>query len=235
MGFRYLNKSQNIFDGDDSEDVYASEAQLTARLAYFKKQLKAQNKTTPIEQQIKTLLEIARIQVERYQGKDAWKKGMAAFTLAQQKELWELAVEACDVMFLSEAPDALKALGHALWLSVTFPIDAEMSVAMLQHLIEESPKESDTRAVAAATAHYITSIRCGEDDDLTFFTSQMIASVADDHSHITDQSSFDLWRKTLSLNNPEIFLKKLATAIEKLVGENGWWIDRDKIRSSLAD
>jgi 16S rRNA U1498 N3-methylase RsmE len=60
-----------------------------------------------------------------------------------------------------------------------------ITVAMLQHLVEESPEEADTRAVAAAAAHYITSVRCGADDELTFFTSQMLASVADKHSHIT--------------------------------------------------
>jgi hypothetical protein len=48
-------------------------------------------------------------------------------------------------MFLSEGPDALVALGHALWLGVTFPIDPEITVAMLQHLVEESPEEADTR------------------------------------------------------------------------------------------
>jgi hypothetical protein len=135
-------------------------------------------------------------------------------------------------MFLSEGPEALKALGHALWLGITFPIDAEITVAMLQHLVEESPKESDTRAIASAAAHYITSIRCGKDDDLTFFASQMIASVADDHSHVSDQSTFDLWRKTLQLDKPEVFLKKLSGAIDQLVGDK-WWIDRDKIRAKL--
>ena len=35
MGFKYLNKEQDIFDGDDGEDVYANEEQLQARLAYF--------------------------------------------------------------------------------------------------------------------------------------------------------------------------------------------------------
>jgi len=60
----------------------------------------------------------------------------------------------------------------------------------------------------------------------------MIASVADDHSHVSDQSTFDLWRKTLQLDKPEVFLKKLSGAIDQLVGDK-WWIDRDKIRAKL--
>ncbi len=143
-----------------------------------------------------------------------------------------LAVEACDVMFLSEGPDALKALGHALWLGVTFPINPELTVVMLQYLVEESPKEADTCAIAAATANYITSMRCGADDDLTFFASQMMASVAGEHSHVTNQSAFDLWRKTLQLDKPKVFLKKLSGAIDQLVADD-WWVDRDKIKAKL--
>ncbi len=232
MGFKYLNKGEDIFDGDDGEDVYANEEQLQSRLEYFEGELAKMNEGAPVEDRIKTLLEIGRIQVERYKGADAWEKSFTAFNLAQEDELWELAVEACDVMFLSEGPDALVALGHALWLGVTFPIDAEITVAMLQHLVEESPEEADTRAIAAAAAHYITSVRCGEDDDLTFFTSQMLASVADKHSHVVDQSTFDLWRRTLQLDKPEVFLHKLSGAIDQLV-DGKWWVDRDKIRAKL--
>ena len=232
MGFKYLNKGEDIFDGDDGEDVYANEAQLTARLEYFEEQIAQMNESTPAEERIKALLEIGRIQVERYKGADAWEKAWTAFMLAQDDELWELAVEACDVMFLSEGPDALVALGHALWLGITFPIDPEITVAMLQHLVEESPEEADTRAVAATVAHYVTSMRCGPDDDLTFFTSQMLASVADKHSHVTDQTTFDMWHRTLQLDKPEVFLPKLSGAVDQLV-EDKWWIDRDAIRAKL--
>lgn len=232
MGFKYLNKGHDIFDGDDAEDVYANEEQLQARLEYFEGQLSNLSEAAPVEERIKVLLEIGRIQVERYKGSDAWEKAHTAFDLAHDAELWELAVEACDVMFLSEGPESLKALGHAIWLGVTFPIDPEITVAMLQHLVEESPEEADTRAVAAAVAHYITSMRCGKEDDLTFFALQMLTSVADKHSHIADQSSFDLWRKTLELDKPEVFLKKLSGALDQLV-EGEWWVDRDKIRASL--
>jgi len=232
MGFKYLNKDQDIFDGDDGEDVYANEEQLQTRLEYFETQLANLSEAAPVEDRIKNLLEIGRIQVERYKGADAWEKGHTAFNLAQEDELWELAVEACDVMFLSEGPESLKALGHAIWLGVTFPIDPEITVAMLQHLVEESPEEADTRAIAAAAAHYITTMRCGEDDDLTFFALQMLTSVADKHSHITDQSTFDVWRKTLELDKPEVFLKKLSGALDQLV-EGEWWVDQDKIREEL--
>ncbi|ABL02738.1 hypothetical protein Rmag_1033 [Candidatus Ruthia magnifica str. Cm (Calyptogena magnifica)] len=228
---KYLNKGQ-IFDAESGEDLYANEEQLQSRLDFFEKQIQAQTADTPAEKKIKNLLEIGRIQIERYKGSDAWKKAFSAFDIARDNELWELAVEACDVMFLSEGPDALKALGHALWLGVTFPINPELTVVMLQYLVEESPKEADTCAIAAATANYITSMRCGADDDLTFFASQMMASVAGEHSHVTNQSAFDLWRKTLQLDKPKVFLKKLSGAIDQLVADD-WWVDRDKIKAKL--
>jgi hypothetical protein len=60
----------------------------------------------------------------------------------------------------------------------------------------------------------------------------MLASVADKHSHITDQSTFDVWHRTLELDKPEVFLKKLSGAIDQLV-DNKWWVDRDKIKAKL--
>ena len=230
---KYLNKEQ-IFDAEEAEDLYANEEQLSAKLEFYEKQLADQDDSTPVEERLNTLLEIARIQVERYQGEDAWNKAMQAFDLAKDNQRWEHAVEACDAMFLSEGPESLKALGHGIWLGVTFPIDPELTVAILQHLVEESPKGADTKAYAAAVAHYITSVRRGADDDLTFFASQMIASVADEHSHVTDQSSFDLWRRTLQLDKPEVFLTKLSGAVDQLVGED-WWVDRDEIRSRIDE
>jgi len=157
MEIKHLNKDQDIFEG---EDVYGNEEQLKARLKDFENELVKMGDSSGVDERIKVLLEIGRIQVERYKGADAWDKAFTAFNLAADDELWELAVEACDVMFLSEGPDALVALGHALWLGITFPIDPEITVAMLQHLVEESPEEADTRAIAATVAHYVTSMRC---------------------------------------------------------------------------
>jgi hypothetical protein len=63
--------------GDDGEDVYANEEQLQARLEYFEAQLAGLSEGAPTDERIKSLLEIGRIQVERYKGADAWEK---AFT-----------------------------------------------------------------------------------------------------------------------------------------------------------
>ncbi len=228
MSFKYLNQDKNLFDAEDAEDLYASTSQLNHQLDYYKNTLDNLPKIAPTKDRINLLLKIARIQIERSEAKDSWNKAFEAFHLAEKEDLWELAVKACDLLFLAEGPDSLVALGHGLWLGITFPIDAELTVMILEHLIKESPKESDTCAIAAASAHYIANIRLGADDELTFFTNQMLSSVADNHSHVTDQRSFDLWQRTLELDDPKVFLKKLSNAIDQLVGDN-WWIDKKRI------
>lgn len=227
MGFKYLNKGEDLFDADGQEDLQATTEQLASQLAFYQNKLDNPPKIQTPSEHIADLLQVARIQVERYQGKDAWDKAFVAFGIAEKEGLWELAVESCDVLFLTEGPDALVALGHALWLGITFPIDPELTVAVLQHLVNESPPESDTKAVAAATAHYIATMRC-KDGDLTFFTSQLLASVADNHSNISDQKTFDVWAKVLEIDNPDIFLKKLSGAIDQLIGDK-WWFDKEAI------
>ena len=45
-------------------------------------------------------------------------------------------------------------------------------------------------------------------------------------------STFDVWHRTLELDKPEVFLKKLSGAVDQLVDDK-WWIDRDTIRAKL--
>jgi hypothetical protein len=59
---------------------------LQARLEYFESQLAGLSEGAPTDERIKSLLEIGRIQVERYKGADAWEKAFTAFNLAQEDE-----------------------------------------------------------------------------------------------------------------------------------------------------
>jgi len=44
----------------------------------------------------------------------------------------------------------------------------------------------------------------------------------------------DRWLNHLQLRNPQIFLPRLATVVEALVGDR-WWFDRDVLRARLPD
>jgi len=44
----------------------------------------------------------------------------------------------------------------------------------------------------------------------------------------------DRWLNHLQLRDPQIFLPRLATVVEALVGDK-WWFDRDVLRARLPD
>jgi hypothetical protein len=139
-------------------------------------------------------------------------------------------------LYQAEKPESIKALAHGIWLGVTFPIDPELSVAMLQHLVDETPDTSDGAAVAAVTANYIADLR-GDGPDresLLFFTNQMLGQVARRHSQVEEQEIFDFWVERMELDDPGKFLPRLAKVLDVIV-EGNWWFDRDQLRSQIPD
>jgi hypothetical protein len=122
-------------------------------------------------------------------------------------------------------------------LAVTFPVDAELTVAMLQHIIDETPEDSDGAAVAAATASYIVDMRSAEGkqrDNLMLFTNHMLGTVARRHGDVSKQEQFDYWMEKLELNDPAKFLARLRNIVDVLV-QDDWWVDREAIWASLPD
>ncbi len=158
-----------------------------------------------------------------------------SFDVFVAAEAWQDAIETCDVLFQCEQPESLAALGNGVWLAITYPVPAALTVAMLQHIVDETPDESDGGAVAAMTAHYIAGLRTeGEEhDSLTFFTNQMVAGVAKRHRGIdNDPEMIRMWTEILGLNDVPELLSRLAVMLDAIVGDN-WWIDRDALRARL--
>ncbi|MBF0470071.1 MAG: hypothetical protein HQL48_01720 [Gammaproteobacteria bacterium] len=158
------------------------------------------------------------------------------FTRAITAGYWHEAVECCDIIFqATEEREGVIALAHGIWLSVTFPVDPELTVAMLQHLVDETPAHADGAAVAAAAANYIVSLRVVDDNkraELSFFTEQLLGQVARRHSQIEDQEMFAIWVERMELDDPGLFFPRLAQVLEAIVGES-WWFDRDKLRERI--
>jgi hypothetical protein len=147
---------------------------------------------------------------------------------------WEQAAEACDVMYLADQPQSLAALGNGVWLAVTYPVSAQLTVTLLHHIVDETPDHSDGGAVAAVAAHYIADLRTTgqEHEDLCFLTAQVIAQVAKRHRGIDDEEGINIWLEMLQLNDPGELLPRLARILDVIV-EDRWWIDRDALRASL--
>lgn len=182
-------------------------------------------------------LDIAHAQQQLERGHEAWPTARAAFDVFVENQQWEPAARACDVLYQSDQPDSLVALGNGIWLAVTFPIDPEITVNMLAHVVDDTPDDSDGAAVAAATALFIADTRTPEGADrdrLHFFASQLLGKVARRHSEVETQEQFDFWVEKLELNDPDKFLIRLRNVVDVLVQED-WWIDRDRVRESIPE
>ncbi len=182
-------------------------------------------------------LEIAQALVGIGRQDEAWELARFAFDAFLQNEQWQQAVECCDVLYQSNQPASLQALGMGVWLAVTYPIEPSLSVNMLSYIVDETPPKADGAAVAAVSAHYIADIRTEgkEHESLTFLTKEMVARVAEGHSGVKDQESLDAWMERLQLRDPDSFLPKLALVIGAIVPPDQWWFDRDALREKLPD
>ena len=147
---------------------------------------------------------------------------------------WQQATESCDIMYQADQKDSIVALGHGVWLAVTYPVEPTTSVAMLNHIVDETPNDSDGAAVAAIAAQYIVDMRATDEqhESLSFLTMQIIAKVAKRHSNVESQEQMDFWRERLELNDPQLFLPRLSQVVDVMVGDK-WWFDRDELRARL--
>ncbi|WGZ95261.1 MAG: hypothetical protein QJT81_04545 [Candidatus Thiothrix putei] len=164
----------------------------------------------------------------------AWGMTRESFEIYRDRESWEDAVRCCDVLYRCELPASVPALGNGLWLAVTYPIAPEVTILMLNHLIDATQPKADGAAVAATVAHYIADLRLeGEKrDSMMFLTSAMLGKVAERHSNVNSQEAMNLWLNRLDLLDPKVFLPRLGQVIDAIV-EGQWWYDREALRSRL--
>jgi len=233
---KYLKTEAYLGDADSSDDARPSSERLTIQAEELRGQIEIFAGINDQQALLKATMELGYTLLDLEQKEQASTLIRNALDQAIAAQLWTFAVEACDILFQADQTDAIKALAHGIWLGVTFPVDPELSVAMLQHLIDETPDNSDGAAVAAATAIYIVDMRCDEQDkeSLLFFTNQLLGQVARRHSQVDEQEVFDFWVEQLELNDPGKFLPRLAQVLDLLV--NGeWWFDKDNLRALIPD
>ena len=218
-------------EGQDSRQLLKNE--LAQRQAALMQLTPAHN---PLERAT-VQYEIADIMLELEEPgmrKAAWGMTRESFEIFRDHEMWEDAVRCCDVLFRCDLPASVPALGNGLWLAVTYPIDPQLTLIMLNHLIDATPPQSDGAAVAATVAHYIADLRLeGEKrDSVMFLTSAMLSKVAERHSNVSTQEAMTMWLNRLDLLNPAVFLPRLGQVIDAIV-EGQWWYDREVLRSRL--
>ncbi|MCW8974594.1 MAG: hypothetical protein OQL10_02665 [Sedimenticola sp.] len=233
---KYLQTEAIMGDNDSSDDAIPSTQRVELRLAELEQQLAKLGSDAPESERVQLELDCGYALLELNRFDESWALARALFDRALEIAEWQQAVEACDIMFQSDKPESIPALAQGIWIGVTFPIDPELTVAMLQHLIDETPDKSDGAAVAAAVANYIVDIRANDEsrENLLFFTNQLLGQVARRHSQVEEQDIFDFWVQQLELDNPEKFLPRLATVLDVLVAGQ-WWYDKDLLRQQIPD
>ena len=224
--------------GDNSSvqtiDQSASVKEIQQALSEARKRLKAMpDDSNPVDR-ARALLDVAEPMIGLGQTADAWIHAREAFSVFVDYEHWQDAVETVDILYQCGHQDSIVALGHGIWLGVTYPVKAQSTVTLLNYVIDETPDESDGAAVVAMAAHYIAGLRTeGEEkDSLTFLTTQMIARVAKRHRGIEDQETLNAWIEMYQLNDIPELLKRLGVIVDVMVGDK-WWFDRDELRARL--
>lgn len=231
---KFIKEDPSVGGSDSSEDIKEPTQLLERLVADLGRQLVALSPSSEPLRRADLLLQLGRALVRLEKNPEAWSMAREAFDLYLAEESWEGAVQCCDILFLADQELSLPALGQGIWLSVTYPVDPELSVALLQHVVDETPPDSDGAAVAAITALYLTDLRAQEArrEHLLLFVNQLLATVARRHSGVENQQDFDKWMRDMELNDPALFLPRLRNVVDVLV-QDEWWFDRDQLQSRL--
>ncbi len=225
---------------DDNKSIIVEAPDHDDRVEYEKHLREAVNRletlppgATPVER-ARIDLDIAQARTGLGETAQAWELARKAFDVFIENESWQDAVEACEVMYNTGEPAAVVALAHGIWLSVTYPVDPQATITMMNYFIDDTPDNSDGAAVAAAVAHYVAGIRAPDDqyESLSFLTRQMLVKVAERHSQVKSQEELDMWMMKLELNDPKVFIPRMGKVLDIIVIDQ-WWIDRDALRAKL--
>lgn len=216
--------------------VTAQETRLEEELKEHLQHYKELPENSDAVEKAKLQLNMAECYLGLEQKHDAHSLAHRALSTLKEQQEWESVIDACDIIYNCEDKDSIIALGNGIWLAMTFPIEANKTVNLLHHIIDETPDDSDGAAVAAMLAHYIAEIRTEgqERTNLTFLTTQIIAKVAERHRGIQDQSTLDTWIAMYELDDINKLLEKLAIILDAITAKQ-WWYDKDAIRAELPD
>ena len=229
MGF--LDTERFDLGADSQADARPSIEALEQRAQYLTRRIGTTEDGAAADRRT---LELAEVLIELGRCDEAWETAWPCLSRFVARRDWERAVRTCDILFRTGRPQALAALGHGLWLGITFPIDPELTILQLRHVIDETPEDSDGAAVAAAVAAYVADIRGSgsRNDDATLAGGRLLNDVARRHGRVETPEEFENWMSRLELDRPERFLIRMRNVIDVLVQDN-WWIDRRALQDLI--
>lgn len=233
---KYIREDPSVGNADDSSDARESTAKLERLVTALREEIAELSSGAAPLRRADLLLQLGRALARLEKGPEAWAAAREAFDLYLAEQAWEGAAQCCDVLFLAEQPQSLAALGMGIWLAVTFPVDPELSVALLHRVVEETPPDSDGAAVAAIVAYYAVDLRAQEPqrEHLLLYANQVLATVARRHSGVDGQEAFNRWIQDMELADPAQFLPRLRNVVDVLV-QDDWWFDRSALQAALPE
>lgn len=204
------------------------------KLITYRQQLRSLSSQASNFERAHLELDIAQALIGLNRLDEAWESARPLVELFIAEKRFEHAARSCKVLYQADQELSIAALGQGCWLTVTYPVDPNLSVEMLHYIVDETPDQSDGAAVAAMAAHYIADIRTDEKDhkNLTFLTMQILTKVAKQHRNIEDEESIRIWVEILELNDTDKLFTRLAKIIDVMVADQ-WWFDRDQLRGQL--
>lgn len=231
---KFIKEDPAVGNADSIEDAKEPTGILKRLVSDLRGQLAELSPGAGTLRRADLLLQLGRALVRLEDRPEAWAAAREAFDLYLAERAWEGAAQACDILFLCDQQQSLAALGQGVWLAVTYPVDPELSVALLQHVVDETPPDADGAAVAAITAYYVVDLRAREPqrEHLLVYTSQLLATVARRHSGVENQEAFNHWIEDMELNEPALFLPRLRNIVDVLV-QDDWWFDREALQAVL--
>lgn len=220
----------------ETSDAKESRKFLAAKVAELTKKLNSLPSVVAPMERAAVLLDLANAELGMTQMSDVWNHAKAAFDICIAHEQWQSAVEACDLLYQTELPSSITALGHGVWLSVTYPLEPEYSINMLNYIINETTDDADGAALAAITAHFIVDQRSDgkKRDDLKVLTTNMLAKVALRHSKVETQVGLDVWMDKMDLRDPDVFLPRMGMVVGAIIGDGNWWFDKAELQAKIA-
>jgi hypothetical protein len=136
----------------------------------------------------------------------------------------------------SEDQDAVIFLAQAVWLSIRVEVPVESAVQLTAALLDKVKPEAEVAPLIATTGMFLAQVR-GEghpqQEALQQLGAGMLTACAAARQIEADKV-ID-WMQAEGLNDPSRFLPTLNHALETMVGETGWLLDRQLFAVTSRD
>ncbi|OSM02228.1 hypothetical protein MAIT1_02335 [Magnetofaba australis IT-1] len=165
-----------------------------------------------------------------------WAINVNAVKQYSKARAWEECLNALTYLSTRENnPEAPRAMAQRVWLSLkcATPIgDVTLALTALQALLGAKHELSGN---LASLANLLCQHRDERDPELPLAQhhAQLMLQAAGEAAGIDTTEAFNAWVAEHGLDDPDTFIPPIMTMLELMVGDDGWWVDRDAVQEEL--